>query len=71
MKRYLILIEQTATGYSAYAPDVPGCVSTGVSRQEVERNMREALACHFELMREEGMPIPQNLTEPAFVEVAA
>lgn len=71
MKRYLILIEPTATGYSVYAPDVPGCVSTGVSREEVERNMREALAFHFELMRNEGMPIPENLTEPAFVEVAA
>jgi predicted RNase H-like HicB family nuclease len=47
MKRYLIVVEQTGTGYSAYSPDLPGCVSTGRSREDVERNMREAIAFHL------------------------
>jgi len=43
--KYLVVIEQTATGFSAYSPDVPGCVATGESRDEVEREMKEAIAC--------------------------
>lgn len=69
MNRYLVLIEKTATGFSAYVPDVPGCVATGRSRPDIEGNMRDALASHLQLMREEGMDIPVNATESVFVEV--
>ena len=48
MKRYLIVIEQTESGYSTYSPDLPGCVSTGKTREEVERNMREAIEFHVD-----------------------
>lgn len=58
MKKILIVIEETGTGYSAYSPDLPGCVSTGRTRNEVERNMREAIKFHLEGMRLEGLKVP-------------
>jgi len=58
MKKYLAIVEETATGYSAYSPDVGGCVSTGRTRDEVERNMREATEFHLEGLRLEGLEVP-------------
>ncbi len=63
MSQYLIVIEPTGTGFSAYAPDLPGCVSTGQTRQEVETNMKEAIAFHIDGLREEGLPIPEPRSE--------
>jgi predicted RNase H-like HicB family nuclease len=54
MEKYFIVIEQTSTGFSAYSPDLPGCVSTGATREDVERNMHEAIAFHLDGLREEG-----------------
>ena len=71
MMKYLIVIEATETGYSAYSPDLPGCVSTGASRDEVEQMMQEAIEFHLEGLKLEGMEIPQPLTTSAYVEVAA
>ena len=71
MKKYLIVIEQTQTGYSAYSPDLPGCVSTGNTREETERNMREAIQFHIEGLREEGYPVPEPQTSSAYVELPA
>jgi predicted RNase H-like HicB family nuclease len=71
MKKYLIVIEQTGTGYSSYSPDLPGCVSTGRTRDEVERNMREAVEFHLEGMRLEGLEVPAPHTYSAYVEVPA
>ncbi|XFA71868.1 type II toxin-antitoxin system HicB family antitoxin [Thermosynechococcaceae cyanobacterium Okahandja] len=71
MMQYLIVIEQTETGYSAYSPDLPGCVSTGATREEVEQNMREAVEFHLDGLRSEGLEIPQPTTSSAYVEVAA
>jgi len=68
--RYAIVIEQANGNYSAYAPDVPGCVATGATLEEVQQTMQEALAFHLEGLREEGLPIPQPSTV-AYVEVAA
>ena len=48
MNRYLIIIEESATGYSAYSPDVPGCVATGRTREEVQREMHDAIEFHLE-----------------------
>ena len=67
--KYLIVIEPTNTGFSAYSPDLPGCVSTGATRQECESNMRDAIAFHLDGLREEGETIPQPATSAAFVEV--
>jgi len=69
MKKYLIVIEKTGTGFSAYSPDLPGCVSTGRSREEVERNMREAIAFHLDGLREEGQPVPEPQSYSAYVEL--
>lgn len=68
--KYLIIIEPTLTGYSAYSPDLPGCVSTGVTREECEKNMHEAIEFHLDGLRLEGEPIPPPTTVAAFVEVA-
>lgn len=69
--QYLIIIEQTETGYSAYSPDLPGCVSTGASHQEIEENMREAIEFHLEGLKLEGLEAPQPKTSSAYVEIAA
>ncbi len=68
---YLIVLEPTETGYSAYSPDLPGCIATGGTREETERNMSEAIAFHLDGMKEDGLtcPVPRALS--AFVEVAA
>ncbi len=69
MNRYLIIIEPTSTGYSAYSPDLPGCVSTGADREEVRINMQEAIQFHLDGLREEGMEIPEPSVEAAFCEI--
>ena len=71
MQRYLIVIEPTDTGFSSYSPDVPGCASTGRTREEVEANMREAIAFHLDGLREDGKPLPSAHTIASYVEVAA
>lgn len=54
----LIIIEDTKTGYSAYSPDLPGCVSTGLSEEAVVANMREAIEFHIEGLKADGLPVP-------------
>jgi len=71
MNRYLIVIEKTSTGYSAYSPDLDGCAATGANREEVEKEMREAIAFHVEGMARDGQPVPQPHTYSAYVEVPA
>ena len=56
--QYLIVIEKTETGYSAYSPDLDGCVATGSTKHEVEENMRDAIAFHIEGLRLEGNIVP-------------
>ncbi|MBE9114434.1 type II toxin-antitoxin system HicB family antitoxin [Lusitaniella coriacea LEGE 07157] len=69
--QYLIIIEPTETGYSAYSPDLPGCVSTGATREELERNMHEAIELHLEGLKDEGLEIPPPTTTSTYVEIAA
>ena len=69
--KYLMVIEPTETGFSAYSPDLPGCVSTGTTREEVEQNMQEAIELHLEGLRQEGYPVPEPSTSSAYVEVTA
>jgi predicted RNase H-like HicB family nuclease len=70
MKKYLIVIEETGTGYSAYSPDLDGCVATGKTREEVEREMQEAITFHLEGMAQNGEPVPEPHTYSAYVEVS-
>jgi len=69
--KYLIILEKTSIGYSAYSPDLPGCVSAGNTAEETEVNMREAIEFHIEGMREEGLSIPIPQSRASYVEVAA
>ena len=59
MHRFLVVIEKANGNYSAYSPDLPGCVATGKTRQDAERNMREALLMHVEGLIEDGEPVPE------------
>jgi predicted RNase H-like HicB family nuclease len=69
--RYAIVIEQAEGNYSAYVPDLPGCVATGATVAEVEAEIREAIAFHLYGMREDGNPIPQPSSQVEYVDVAA
>jgi predicted RNase H-like HicB family nuclease len=69
--KYTIVIEKTRTGFSAYAPDVPGCVAAGSSREEVIQLMSEALPDHIQLMRECGEEVPEPRATAEVLEVAA
>lgn len=64
------VMEKTSTGYSAYAPDVPGCVAAAATLEDTERLMREALEFHLERMRETGSPPPEPMTLATWVEVS-
>ena len=70
MNKYLVVIEPTDTGFSAYSPDLPGCVATGATEVELEATMREAIAFHVEGLRLEGLPVPAPSTRSAWVEVS-
>lgn len=63
MKKFLIIIEKTNTGYSSYSPDLTGCMATGRTKKEVEKNMYDAIQFHIEGMKENGIKIPNSTTE--------
>ncbi len=63
MKKYLIILEKTKTGYSIYVPDLPGCIATGKTRKIAEENIYEAIKFHLEGLQKESMLIPENKSE--------
>jgi predicted RNase H-like HicB family nuclease len=69
--KYLVILEPTATGYSAYCPDLEGCVAAGDDREETIALMEEAIAFHLEGMAAEGYPVPAPQCESTYVEVEA
>lgn len=69
--RYAIVVEQAGCNYSAYVPDLPGCIATGSSFADAEQNIREAIKFHLDTLREEGSPVPQPSSQVNYVEVAA
>ena len=69
--KILIIVERTASGFSAYSPDVEGCIATGATREEIEKEMREAIEFHFEGLREHGDSVPSPHSYATYVEVAA
>ena len=69
--KILIIVAQTATGYSAYAPDLPGCIATGKTRVQVEKEMRAAVEFHIDGLRSQGLLPPQSHSYATVVEVAA
>ena len=68
--QYLIVIEKTTTGFSAYSPDLDGCVATGATKIEVEQNMHDDIEFHLEGMRQEGHSVPQPSAYSAYVDIA-
>jgi predicted RNase H-like HicB family nuclease len=66
--KYLIVIEETGTGFSAYSPDLDGCIATGKAREECEREMHEAIVFHLEGMRAEGLSAPAPHTYASYVD---
>ncbi len=69
--QYAIVIEKGERNYSAYVPDLPGCVATGDTLEETESEIREAIEFHLEGMRADGLAIPEPTSRVAYVEVAA
>lgn len=69
--KYLVVVEQTDTGFSAYSPDVPGCVAAGPTRETVEREMKEAIALHLEGLQAEGIAAPAPRSFFTYVDVPA
>ena len=68
--KYAIVIEKAEKNYSAYVPDLPGCVATGETREEVESQIREAVEFHLEGMREDGEAIPEASSRVEYIDVA-
>lgn len=66
--RYVMIIEEGERNYSAYLPDLPGCIATGKSVEEVKQRMSEAVAIHLRGMREDGLPIPSPVSHVEYVE---
>jgi predicted RNase H-like HicB family nuclease len=69
--RYAVVIEKAQEGFSAYVPDLPGCVATGATQKDVEREIRDAIAFHIEGLQEDGLPIPAPTSEVEYIELAA
>ena len=67
--KYTVVIEKTANNYAAYAPDLPGCVATGKTREALLEEMRQAIEFHLESLREHGEPIPTAQSTAAVIEV--
>lgn len=69
--RYAVVIESAGSNFSAYVPDLPGCIATGATLSEAESAIREAIVFHLDGLREDGSPIPPPSSKVEYVEVAA
>jgi len=69
MYRFLVVIEKADGNYSAYSPDLPGCVATGETREEAQRNMHEAIETHVKGLLEDNLPVPESQSFAEYVAV--
>ena len=69
MKRFFVIIEKAEGNYSAYSPDLPGCVATGKTKDLAARNMHQAIELHLEGLKEDGLPIPKSHSSAEYVAV--
>lgn len=67
--RFLVVLEDAGANFSAYSPDLPGCVATGATREEAEANMYEAIQLHIEGLREDGLPNPESTSQAEYIVV--
>ncbi len=68
MHRYLVIIEKAKNNYSAFSPDVPGCIATGETREAAEREMHAVLQMHLEGLKEDGLPLPKPSASVGYIE---
>ena len=69
MHRYLVIFEKANGNYSAYSPDIPGCIATGKTHEEAEKNIKEAISFHIEGLKEDGLPLPEPASFTEYIEV--
>jgi predicted RNase H-like HicB family nuclease len=69
MQKYLVVYEKARNNYSAYSPDIPGCIATGKTRKEAEKNIKEAIGFHLEGLEKDGSPLPEPVSFTDYVEV--
>jgi predicted RNase H-like HicB family nuclease len=69
MQKYLVIFEKAENNYSAYSPDIPGCIATGNTRQEAEKNIKEAISLHLEGLASDGLPVPKPSSSTEYIEV--
>jgi predicted RNase H-like HicB family nuclease len=69
MHKYLVIYEKARSNYSAYSPDIPGCIATGKTRKEVEKNIKDAISFHIEGLTKDGLPLPEPASYTDYVEV--
>jgi len=70
MRRFLIVIEKAENNFSAYSPDLPGCVATGKTKEQAAKNMHEAIELHIQGLKEDNLPIPKSRSIAEYVAVA-
>jgi len=68
--RFLIVVEKADGNYSAYLPDLPGCVATGKSREEVKHNMQEAIEMHIRGLLEDNLPVPESQASAEYIDIS-
>ena len=69
MHKYLVIFEKAGDNYSAYSPDIPGCIATGATRNEAEKNIREAISFHIDGLKEDGASLPEPVSFTEYIEV--
>ncbi|CAN5885110.1 type II toxin-antitoxin system HicB family antitoxin [soil metagenome] len=69
MNRFLVVVEKVNGSYSAYLPDLPGCIATGDTREEVQRNIHEAIQMHVEGLKEDDLPLPESQSFAEYIAV--
>ena len=70
MKKFLIVIEKANKNYSAYSPDLPGCIATGKTKSQVEKNMYDAIQLHLKGLKEDNIPIPNSTSTAEYIAMA-
>ena len=71
MKEYLVIFEWAGSNYSAYVPDLPGCISTGKTLEEIEANIKEAITLYIDTLKEDGQTIPEPSVSGKLIKIAA
>jgi len=70
MYRFLVVVEKANGNYSTYSPDLPGCVATGITREEAKRNMQEAIGMHIQGLLEDNLPVPESQAFAEYIDIS-